>query len=133
VAAACEPAQRRENGNGKTRLHTLDDLDARTRSAKRARAMIADLEHAVAGPDGEVSEPQRQLIRRAAALGAQLEHFEALMIEGQPVDIEQYVTSANAQRRLLATLGLKTPPQRPPRKGTLADYLDEAERAGAPS
>ena len=61
---------------GRTRFITLADLDGRTRAARNARdiaaAMTADL-----GGEQDLTEAQRQLIQRAATLGALIEDFEA--------------------------------------------------------
>ena len=59
---------------GRTRFITLADLDGRTRAARNARdiaaAMTADL-----GGEQDLTEAQRQLIQRAATLGALIEDF----------------------------------------------------------
>ena len=66
---------------GRTRFITLADLDGRSRAARNARdiaaAMAADL-----GGEQDLTEAQRQLIQRAATLGALIEDFEARFLAG---------------------------------------------------
>ena len=69
-----------------------------------------------------LSEGERQLVRRAAALSAECERQEALWARGEAeFEILAYCTLTNSLRRVLETIGLK----RVPRDVTprLADYL----------
>src|SRR5262245_3434846 len=54
---------------GRLKLKTVADLDGRTRAARRARAVVAELVKALGGPDA-VSPGQRQACERAGMLTA---------------------------------------------------------------
>jgi hypothetical protein len=114
--------------SGKMRLLTLGHLDGRTAAARRARELIEAIELDLGGGD-RVSEGTRQLVQRAAVLGAYIENCEALWLGGQVVDLPDYLAAINAQRRVLATIGL----DRRPRNVTpsVAEYVGAVEEAGA--
>lgn len=101
----------------KLRLMTLGDLDGRTASAKRARALVQDLESDLGG-SSRVSAGQRELVTRAAVIGALVQDSEARMLTGEEVDMPGYLHAVKVQRQLLDTLGLDrrikdvTPPLR---------------------
>jgi hypothetical protein len=111
---ACErrdaPAMRRQTRAGKARLTTLDCLDQRTAAAQAARRLIATLTTDMGG-EGRLSEGERQLVQRAALLGAIVADFEARWVAGQRVELGEYLQAVNVQRRVLATLGLKRVPK----------------------
>ena len=97
----------RSNGNAvKVRLLTLESLDGRTKAARLARDLIDTLEDDLGGAD-RLSVAERQIIQRAAVLGAMLESQEAAWIAGEPIELTVYLPAANAQRRLLETVGLQ--------------------------
>src|SRR6516162_8051449 len=92
---------------GRTRFITLADLDGRTRAARNARdiaaAMTADL-----GGEQDLTEAQRQLIRRAATLGALIEDFEARFLAGEQlhdfeISIGNHDTTARPEPARLGT------------------------------
>jgi len=91
-------------------LRSLDDLDHRTLAAKRTRQLLGDIVSDLGGPEN-VTAAQRQLVQRAAILGDYLEDIEFKWASGIPVT--EYLVAVNAQRRVLATIGLKAPPGRP--------------------
>ena len=62
---------------------------------------LADL-----GGADRLSEGSRQLVQRAAVLGAYIENCEARWLGGEVVDLSDYLAAINAQRRVLATIGL---------------------------
>jgi hypothetical protein len=97
-----EPTPRR-NDRGRARLRTLSDLDQRTRAAKLARQLVANLESDLGG---ELSTAKRQLVTRAALLGAMIEDAEARWLESRPADLGLYGTLVDRQRRVLEALGL---------------------------
>lgn len=70
--------------------------------------MFCDL---VAHLGGEtwISEPQRHLAKRAAALVVSCEKAELALVNGHEFDIQAYATACNSLRRLLNDLGLKPP------------------------
>ena len=90
----------------KVRLLTLDALDQRTSAARRAHDLIAGIEADLGGAD-RLSEGSRQLVQRAAVLGAYIENCEAQWLGGAAVDLAGYLAAINAQRRVLATIGLE--------------------------
>jgi hypothetical protein len=112
--------RRARTRQGKARLLTLGNLDARTAAAKEARDLIARLT-ADLGGDEQLSAGERQLVQRAALTGAIAADAEARWVAGQPVELGDYLQAVNVQRRVLATLGL----QRRPRDVT-PDPLDYA-------
>jgi hypothetical protein len=94
------------DGGAKLRLLTLNDLDGRTAAARRVRELIADLESDLGG-GSNLTRAQAQLVQRAAVLGALIENAEATWAAGGHIDIGEYLAGINAQRRVLATLGLE--------------------------
>lgn len=106
---------------GKLRLLSIEDLDGRTAAARRARELVDSITSDLGGDD-RITEGTRQLARRAAVLGALVESSEVSMLAGGDVDLSEYLMAVNAQRRVLATIGLErksvdvTP--------TLASYLE---------
>ena len=91
---------------GKVRLLTLADLDSRTRACKHALGLrdgfLADL-----GGTDNTSIAERELAQRASILGAMLEDTEAKWLSGEPVELGEYATLTNAQRRVLSDLGIE--------------------------
>ena len=84
----------------------LAGVDGRSAIARRYRdvvdAIISDL-----GGDDVISEGQRQLARRAAALSVQCEQIEAIMANGGPIDANDYVRLVNALNRTFGSIGLR--------------------------
>jgi len=65
--------------------------------------MTADL-----GGEQDLTEAQRQLIRRAATLGALIEDFEARFLAGEQLhDLSKYLSAITTQRHVLSLLGLE--------------------------
>ena len=90
----------------KVRLLTLDSLDGRTASARLVRDLVATFASDLGGED-HLTEGVRQLVQRAAVLGAMIEDNEARWITGDKFDVPEYLAAINAQRRVLATIGLE--------------------------
>jgi len=90
---------------GKAQLLTLSDLDGRTQAARRAKALVETIETDLGGAD-RLTGAQRELVTRAAVLGALIQHSEVRMLAGKKVDFSDYLAAVNVQRRVLATLGL---------------------------
>jgi hypothetical protein len=118
----------------KLRLKSLSDLDGRTHAARKAHDLIASIEADLGGHD-LLSAGQIELIKRAALSGAMLEDIEAGWLQGdEQVDLSDYSTLLNAQRRLLSTLGIErrpidVPPHELPELRLLAA---EAEKGDTP-
>jgi hypothetical protein len=81
----------------------LAGVDGRSLMARRFREIYTGIESDLGG---DLTEAQRHLIARAATMGLWLESREAELAEGAEFDSAAYCTVANAQRRLLADLGL---------------------------
>jgi len=115
------------NGGGKTRLLSLHDLDRRTAAYRRTVDLIEQIETDAGGHD-RLSTGERQIIQRIALTCALAEHLEARWLSGEEIDPVLYCTLANAQKRLLESVGLR----RVPRDVTpsLVEYL--RSRGGAP-
>jgi hypothetical protein len=100
------PNGRGRDKGGKVRLLTLADLDRRTRACQHALALrdgfLVDL-----GGEDYASVAQRELAQRASILGAMLEDVEARWLRGGAVELSEYGTLVNAQRRVLADIGLE--------------------------
>jgi hypothetical protein len=105
----------------KLKLRTLDDLDQRTNAVRSARRLITDLENDLGGAD-VLSAGMRELVKRFALVGALCEDLEARWVQGEKIDVGHYALLANAQRRLLATIGI----DRRPRDVTPAADRDRA-------
>jgi hypothetical protein len=90
------------------RMLSLKDVDCRKGPTRvllaRARRMSRDL-------GGDLSEAQQELVKRVAVLATLLEHFEARLLLGERVSVSEYVELLNAQRRILATLGMRRVPK----------------------
>lgn len=91
---------------GKARLLTLDGLDRRTAAYRETRKLIDDIEGDLGGRD-RLTTGERQLVQRAAVLGAVLTDTESRWIEGEPIDTTAYCTVVNTLRRVLESVGLK--------------------------
>lgn len=92
------------NEGEKVRLKTLDDLDKRTRAARDTADLRESLAADLGGWD-EVSVMEQELITSAALVGAMIRHRAASYLEGQPVDMGEFMSLTNSQRRLLSDLG----------------------------
>lgn len=118
------------NGGGKVRLLTLQDLDARTRACKHALGLrdgfLSDL-----GGEDNASIAQRELAQRASVLGAMLEDAEARWLRGEPVQLAEFCTLVNAQRRVLADIGLERKARNITLDAITYSRLRAAERAAA--
>ena len=66
---------------GKVRLRSIDELDGRTAAARRTRQLVASLVADAGGP-ANITEGMRQLVQRAAVLGAFVEDCETRWIAG---------------------------------------------------
>jgi hypothetical protein len=112
----------REFADGLMRMLSLRDVDCRKGPTRvllaRARRLTRDL-------GSDLSEAQQELVKRASVLATLLEHFEARLLLGERVSVSEYVELLNAQRRIIAMLGIR----RQPRDITpsLADILAEHE------
>jgi hypothetical protein len=89
---------------------------------RRFRDLLMNFTNDRGGPD-KLSEGQRQLIRRAAALAITCEGLEADMVRGTPVDLNLYGSLSERFRRIIEALGIeKVPPPAETGPTSLADY-----------
>jgi hypothetical protein len=91
---------------GKAKLLDLNNLDQRTAACKAARALVDSLTASLGGAD-MLSAGERQLIERAALLGAIIRDFETRWVAGQQIAMSEFLAAVNAQRRVLVSLGLR--------------------------
>lgn len=105
VQAQCRPDAPQKRG-GKVRLRSLSEVDRRTSAAKAAFALRDELATDLGGWP-RLSAMQRELIENTAVLGAMLKDASARYLKGEPVDLGEFMALTNAQRRLLADLGLE--------------------------
>jgi uncharacterized protein YcbX len=101
-------AEKTPKGGRKVRLRTLVDLDKRTTAARAALELRDAISDDLGGRD-RLSSMQRAIVDAAATLGAMLQDIAVSYLKGESVDLGNYATLANAQRRLLADLGLERP------------------------
>ncbi len=105
--------------------------DKRGHVARRFRDLVGLITADCGGP-GALSENQRQIIRRSAALGVWCETQEARMADGEEIDMDEFQRTSNSLRRLCESIGIK----RTARDGSDAwgDYLarkaSEKDRGG---
>jgi hypothetical protein len=59
------------------------------------------------GTAGQLSVAQRGLVKRAAFCGAPTEGLETRCLQGERIEVRDYVPLANLQRRLIETIGIK--------------------------
>jgi hypothetical protein len=97
----------------------------RTPPAARLRELMIRMTADLGGPEN-LTEAERQLIRRAAMISVTCEEMEAKAAAGEPFDLTVYATATGHLGRTLRLLGLK----RLPRDTTpsLRDYLDAARQ-----
>jgi hypothetical protein len=88
------------------RLVWLDKIDHRSPVARRFKDLVSIVTSDLGGPD-QLSESQRQIIRRIASLSVWCESQEAKMADGTEVDINEFQRTANSLRRLCESIGLQ--------------------------
>lgn len=121
-----EDAPRRRNEAAALKLRTIGDLDQRTRAAKLARRLIAELESDLGG---DLTAAQKELVQRAGLLSAILEDAEARWLDERRVNLALYGMLADRQRRILESLGLGRAMRNvTPRNGDLMGRIVNAVR-----
>lgn len=104
----------------KARVLSLSDLDRRTAAYRRVIEIINGIQADLGGED-TLTVAQRQIIERAALIGAALDDLAARWLSGEPVDLSMYSAAASTQRRLLETVGLQRVAREVP--ADLSSYL----------
>jgi len=94
-------------------------VDGRTSVARHYGQAVDDLAADLGGADA-VTAAERELVRRAAGLSVLATRAAAALLNGEAIDVSELVSVANAQRRLLVTLGLERRQRDVP---DLHDYL----------
>jgi hypothetical protein len=84
----------------------LDGGDKRGPVARRFRDLVGLVTADLGGVD-ELSENQRQIVRRIASLSVWCESQEARMADGEEIDIDKFQRTSNSLRRLCETIGLR--------------------------
>lgn len=99
--------------------------DGRSVTARRFKDLTEFIAIDLGGVD-RLSEGEKQLIRRAAALSAECERQEALWARGEAeFDIAAYSVLTNAVRRVFETIGLKRVPRDVTPRMSLAEAFPE--------
>jgi hypothetical protein len=104
----------------------LERSDKRGPVARRFRDLVGLVMSDLASDPTELSESQRQIVRRIASLSVWCESQEAKMADGAEINILEFGRTANSLRRLCESIGLRrvardvTP--------TLGDILREGHR-----
>jgi len=104
---------------GRLKLKTVADLDGRTRAARRARAVVAELVKALGGPDA-VSPGQRQACERAGMLTAIAEDLAARQLAGLPVTLDEVLRAEGVARRSVQAILANRPEPKPTERPGLA-------------
>lgn len=103
-----KPTHRSRVSNGSKLLPLADGQSV---TARRFRDIFEEIGADLGGLDN-LSEAQKQIARRAAALSAESERQEALWARGEAeFDVQRYTVQANTLRRLLETLGIERRPR----------------------
>lgn len=113
-------------GTGKS-LWLQGAANSRSQEGRRFRELVLSFSDDRGGMDG-LTEAQRQLIRRAAALSLACEKSEAGLVASNEFDIGAYGTAVNTLSRVLAMLGIYRD-ERPAL--TLHEYLASVDEESA--
>lgn len=104
----------------KARIRTLGDLDRRTRAARDAEELRDRIAADLGGWD-EISAMSEELLTGAALLGAVIRDRATSFLSGERVDLVELMSLTNAQRRLIADLGLDRQPINVTRTGAIIE------------
>lgn len=85
----------------------LDRGDKRGVVARRFRDLVGLVTSDLATDPNELSEAQRQIIRRIASLSVWCELREAEMADGHEINIAEFQRTSNSLRRLCESIGLE--------------------------
>jgi hypothetical protein len=109
----------------------LPGVDGRSVWARRCRDVI-DLHISDLGGADNVSEAEKSIVRRCAALTVELEHLEFMFAtagSATPDQLDLYQRTANSLRRHLETIGLE---RRPRDVGPTLGEMLRADLRGSP-
>jgi hypothetical protein len=99
TVVAMKPRARSRISNGSATF--LDGVDGRSILARRYRDILRQL---ISDIGGDPSAAQAIIAKRSATIAVWCELAEARMAKGEPLNIVEFTTAANALRRLLADL-----------------------------
>ena len=102
---------------GRLRLRTVHDLDGRSRAARRAKAIVAELVQAMGG---NVTLAQLQAIERAGMLCAIAEDLAARQLAGLSVTLDEVLRAEGTARRSVAAILANRPQPKPAERPGLA-------------
>jgi hypothetical protein len=97
-------------GDHKARLLAWHGIDQRTIAYKETKQLIIDIENDLGGAD-RLSAAQRQVIQHAAVLGAHLTDREVRYLGGAEINVTEYCSLINAQRRCFEVIGVERKPR----------------------
>ncbi len=80
--------------------------DGRSLYARRMREVAIAIASDLGGMDS-LSETQKQLVRRSAALSVACELMEGELSEGKDIDMGRFTSMANTQTRISSVLGIR--------------------------
>ncbi len=92
-------------GSGRSLWFDSGSTDHRTQSARRFREIAFAVASDLGGIDN-LSEIQRQLVRRLASLSLQAEELEAALVRDEDIDVSKFNSLTNTLQRVSAALGL---------------------------
>ena len=95
------------NAAAEGKLVWLDKIDHRGPVARRFKDLVGLVTSDLSAEPDQLSESQRQIIRRIASLSVWCESQEAKMADGTEVDILEFQRTANSLRRLCESIGLE--------------------------
>lgn len=93
--------------NGRSLLTGIDQRSSQARRYKDVSDAIAS----DAGGYDALSETMLHLVRSAAGLVILRERLDAMVLNDQRIDVQEYCRISNSLRRMLATIGLKRLPR----------------------
>jgi hypothetical protein len=114
-------------------LHSVHDLDGRSRAARRAKAVVADLVQALGGTDA-VTPAQRQACERAGMFTAIAEDLAARKLAGLSVCGDELFRAEGVARRAVQAILVNrpepTPAERPGLAIARARWAERAKKTG---
>ncbi len=126
AAVAHRPPTSRSAVSNRSRV--LPGVDGRSSQGRRYVDLVMAYSDELGG-EAALTEPQKAMVRHAAALTIEAERIQSAIVRGEPVDTEQLVRISNVLSRALRGLGIKSRAHNP--VPDLASYLAGKEGAAA--
>ena len=108
----------------------LEGVDNRSALGRRFRDLCVSFAEGLGG-EPNLSEPQRAMIRQAAAVNVQSEKLQASIVKGEDVDHEKIVRLNNLQARLIKQLGIGAKANKPLARQSVKERLLAKREAAA--